>query len=161
MSKTDVHLLVLGRRALSLPSQGAMGRALGASRRTGQRWERGQAHPSPSQWIALARLVYARDAALAQEVAAKAGTTVEALGLVPPPAPVPTRPVDPTTLPSVVQVHSVVLAVADVMDASPRQVRPWIYAAFARARQLGLSVETVEETLRPAEGPKGGKGGKT
>jgi hypothetical protein len=156
MAKSVPRLLIEARWALDIPSQGAMGTFLGSSRRSGQRWERGEAHPTGPQVQQLARLVYPKNASLAAEIAAAAGTTVEALGLVPrpppPPPPVPVAPVvapAPTVASASVQVDSLVLSAAEALDASPRVVRPVLYAAFARARQLALTVEVVEETLRP------------
>jgi hypothetical protein len=44
-------------------------------------------------------------------------------------------------------VDSIVCAAAEAMDVVPRQVRPALLAAFARARRLSLSTEVVEKAL--------------
>jgi transcriptional regulator with XRE-family HTH domain len=132
-------------------SQVGLAELLGASRRTGQRWDAGQSYPSPSQLIALAKAVYARDSALASEVAISVGTTVEALGLAPPEAPAPIENI----------VDSVVCAAAEAMDALPRAIRPALMAAFARARELHLSIEDVERGLKRKSPPKRAKGDPT
>jgi hypothetical protein len=151
MSRPLSRLLIESRWALGIPSQGALGEKLGASRRTGQRWERSESHPMSWHLQDLARLVYPKNAALAAEVAAAAGTSVQALGLTPPPAPPAAVAPKPTVPTAVVQVDSLVLTAADAMDTTSRVVRPVLYAAFARARELGLTVEVVEEILRPAD----------
>jgi DNA-binding XRE family transcriptional regulator len=155
MGRPMERLLIEARWALDIASQGDLGERLGASRRTGQRWERGQAHPTGPQLHELARLVHPKNAALAAELAAACGTTVQALGLVPPPAPAAPPPTVPGVPLASVQVDSLVLTAADAMDTTSRVVRPVLYAAFARARQLRLTVEQVEEILRPVEASKG------
>ncbi len=145
MARSQAALLFDSRMALYVGSQGDMGTLLGASRRSGQRWERQEASPTKAQWQQLARLVYPKNGPLAAEIAVAGGTTVEVLGLVPKPEPSPA-----SAMPAAVTlVDSVVLSAAEALDASPRVVRPVLYAAFARARQLALTVEVVEETLRP------------
>ena len=97
---------------------------------------------------ALARHVFAVDPKLAAEIAESAGTTLAALGLgvAPPPPPPVLAPPAPRALPASV-VDSVVCAAAEAMDRMPREVRPALMAAFARARELELSVEQVLEAL--------------
>ena len=51
----------------------------------------------------------------------------------------------------------VVCAVADQADAVPRTLRPILYTAFKRARELGLSVEAVEQALAPKKGAAASK----
>jgi hypothetical protein len=45
-------------------------------------------------------------------------------------------------------VDSVVCACAEAMDMMPRDVRPGLLAAFARATELGVDVQKVERVLR-------------
>jgi hypothetical protein len=44
-------------------------------------------------------------------------------------------------------VDAVVCAAAEAMDLMPREVRPALLAAFARARRLGLGFEAIEKRL--------------
>ncbi len=77
--------------------------------------------------------------------------TLESLGLAPPLAaqaapPAPPLP-PPPPLPDAV-VDSVVCAAAEAMQMMPRDVRPGLLAAFAKAREIGLPVDRVERVLR-------------
>jgi hypothetical protein len=104
---------------------------------------------TPSRLRRFLSTVYPVDAALAAEIAAAGGTTLEALGVLPPPpppAPAPPPPV-PVTPPDRV-VDAVVCAAAEAMQVMPQSVRPAVLAAFACARELGLTVEGVERVLR-------------
>jgi transcriptional regulator with XRE-family HTH domain len=135
-----VPLLIEARRVLSL-SQGSFGELLGSSRRTGQRWEGSGSFPTDEQLAHLATLLYPKDAGLAAQVAKAAGTSVQALGLVPPPPPPPAPPSTDDV------VDAVVCAAAEAMNVMPRDVRPGLIAAFARARRLGLTFEAIEKAL--------------
>ncbi len=44
------------------------------------------------------------------------------------------------------------------MDTSPRALRPLLYTAFKKARQVGLSVEEAEKALAPDETRGEGEG---
>jgi len=46
----------------------------------------------------------------------------------------------------------VVCAVAELLDTSPRTLRPMLYTAFKKAREVGLTVEAAEKALAPAAG---------
>jgi transcriptional regulator with XRE-family HTH domain len=135
------------RAALHL-NQNELANKLGVSRRTGQRWT---AHngPTGTDLHNLARLVHPADAALAAEIAAAGGTTLEALGVFPPPAQVPAGL--PEGQPDRV-VDAVVCAAAEAMQVMPQSVRPAVLAAFTCARELGLTVEGVERVLRAKAG---------
>jgi hypothetical protein len=148
MSTTLAGLILQARRALGVGSQGDFGVMMGSSRRSGQRWETGKAYPSGDQVAAMARLVYPHDADLAAQLAAAAGTTLLALGLVSPaPAPPLPSPAAPPA-PAVEDiVDAIVCAASDAMNALPREVRPALLAAFSRARRLGLSIEVIERAL--------------
>jgi hypothetical protein len=105
---------------------------------------------------ALARSVYPHDAALASEIAAHSGATLESLGLV---AATPAAPAfdDRQTR---LFVDAVVCAAAEALDVSPRAVRGVLHAAFARARETGLSIDVLERALAPAPIPAKGGGSK-
>ncbi|HLK36017.1 MAG TPA: helix-turn-helix domain-containing protein [Polyangiaceae bacterium] len=132
-------------------NQAEFGPALGWSHRTAVRWERGRATPTAESLVKLASLLAPIDLDLAAEIAATVGQTLESLGIVAPAAkPGPTlSPADLSDL--------VVCAAADAADLAPRALRSLLYAAFARARALGLSVEQVEESLRVRVDSKGGR----
>jgi transcriptional regulator with XRE-family HTH domain len=131
----------LCRQALGT-TQKELGRQIGISRRTAQRWA---SSGTPAWYLPeLARAVHPADPALAQEIAAAAGTTLEALGVIAPPPP-PPPPAPPAPHPSIVD--AVVCAAAEAMDLPPREVRPGLYAAIVRARELGLALDKIEQAL--------------
>ena len=135
-----------------------MAEFLGISRRTMQRVISGQSSLSGGHFVAIARAVHPTNPVLAARCAQRAGTTLEALGLVaarstpmagngapeqPKPAPPHPRLAD-----------SVVYVAADILDLAPRAVRPAMLAAFRRAGELGLSVEMLTRALEePAPAP--------
>jgi transcriptional regulator with XRE-family HTH domain len=145
--KSANALLARARIALGM-SQGEFGMALGSSKRTAQRWDAGESHPSNEELHRLARMVYPKDASLALEIAVEGGHTLESLGILAPRAP-ETSPAAPIAL----IVESVVCAAAEALETKPDVARPVLRAAFARARALGLSVEQVDEALSPKAGP--------
>jgi DNA-binding transcriptional regulator YiaG len=133
------HLMFLGRNALGV-SREEFARLIGTSVRTMERWSAKRSTPAPHHLEALARHVHARDPALAAEIAAAASHTLASLGIAAPiRAPVPGPLVD-----------SVVYAAAEMMDVSPRAIRPAISAAFARAKELGLDVAAIDGVLGPS-----------
>jgi DNA-binding XRE family transcriptional regulator len=157
-------LFELSRQALGA-TQEELGRLLGVSRRTAQRWS-SQGIPS-YELMALARLVHPRDPALASEIAAALGTTLEAAGIAPP-APPPPAPAPAAPPISDGVVDAVVCAAAEAMDMMPNEIRPGLLAAFARAKEIGLTVEVVERALRSRLGrvegtarPVGGDAGRS
>jgi len=137
------------RRALQV-SQNGLAVMMGVSRRTGQRWNQGRG-PIGTDIQKMARLVYPVDAALAAEIAAAGGTSLEALGILPPRAP-PSPPIAPApparATPPARIVDAVVCAAAEAMQVMPQNVRPALLAAFACAKELGLTVQDVEGVLR-------------
>jgi DNA-binding XRE family transcriptional regulator len=152
MSTPIHHLVYLARRALSVGSQGDFGEMMGVSRRTGQRWETGRADPSWDTICEMARRVHPHDAGLAAQLAQAAGTDLVALGLVaPPPPPQPVPPPGPPPPAAEDIVDAIVCAAAEAINLPPRDVRPALLAAFARARRLGIPIETVESTLGAAK----------
>lgn len=143
-------LLVRASLALHL-TQAGLGDLLGSSHRTAHRWHVGEAYPSDKQVQELARHVFPADPSIAAGLAEQAGCTLESLGVVrptPPPAPPP----PPRPAPEVM-IDSVVCAAAEAIDVVPRDIRPALRAAFARARMLGMSIEEAERALRGAAGP--------
>jgi len=150
---TGIHGLIhLARRALSVGSQGDFGVLMGSSRRSGQRWEIGQARPSHGQMCKMAAMVYPKDPDLAAQLAQSVGQSLVSLGIVKPaPAQAPVVAATATLPPVEDIVDSIVCAAADAMNALPRDVRPALLAAFTRARRLGLGIETVEKALGAAK----------
>jgi transcriptional regulator with XRE-family HTH domain len=142
-------LVALARSTLGMTQQ-ELGGALGASHRTAARWEAGHSTLLPPALAKLAALVHPRDAALAAEIAAAAGQTLESLGIVAPPQP----PAAPPPLPASLLVDAVVCVAADALGAAPATLRQALFAAFRRARELRLSVDDVEAALAPAAGSK-------
>ena len=134
-------------------SQEAFGKRFGVSRRTVSRWRARNADPTDVQVVEMARLVLPFDRAFAEQIASELGETLESLGLVPRPPP-PGSVLGPLT-----PGHAgdlAVIAAAEVMDASPRAIRPALLAAVARARVLGLTLADLERAL--GEGVAAGKG---
>lgn len=149
MTRPLPALLYDARRVLGVSSQGALGEFLGASQRSGQRWERGESVPSREQLQRLAAIVFPKNDKLAEEIAHATGSTLEQLGIVrapPQPASPPAPP--PPPLPDPIHiVDTVVCAAAEAMQLMPDAVRPALRAAFRRARLAGLSVEAVDAAL--------------
>jgi transcriptional regulator with XRE-family HTH domain len=148
--------LLYARSTLGM-SQAEFGPALGWSHRTAVRWERGVSTPSDKSLVRLAQLLVPVDVDLAAEVAKAAGESLESLGLVSQPAPEkPGLRATPHDL-----ADTVLCAVAEAADLPPRVLRPILHAAFARARAIGLTVDQLEESMRPRIDAKkdGGKAG--
>jgi hypothetical protein len=143
---TERPILVDAGHVLGLGQEG-VGKIMGVSGRTIQRWGSGSGlrliRPHAES---LARAVYPKDAELAAHIAAAAGTTLQELGIASvPPGPRAGHLVD-----------SLVCAAAEAMDVLPRLVRPGLLAAFARALEMGLTVEMVHAALAgPIEPAKG------
>jgi len=170
---SHAELLTRAKQALQMTSEG-IGEVMGVSRRTmSRRWV-----PSlvldANALQRLATAVLPADRSLAEDVASAAGTDLEAWGLIPrvappqPPAPAPVvfAP-EPPSLPASASepepapaapppphprlVDSVVCAAADLLNVPPQGVRPALHAAFRRAQELGLDLETVVTTLAPKD----------
>jgi DNA-binding XRE family transcriptional regulator len=150
-------LLVMGGAALKL-GQRELGELLGVSRRTMQRWQKGDGFPSIQQWALLARHVYAVNPDLAARIATQMGETLESLRIVAPaPPPIPVAPppvaVAPPPVPLRPQasladlVDSVVCAAAEAIAVAPQSIRPALLAAFARAASVSLTVDEVRGAL--------------
>jgi transcriptional regulator with XRE-family HTH domain len=158
-------------------SQRALGAEHGVAGRTVMRWEQGRSRPSRTKLGNLMARVQPDDPHLAQELQASFAELEIALGLatsntvqpVAMPTLAPTAilgatptlgvPAGPgprasTMLTPRLAVESVVYAVAEALDASPRTARTAVLAAFTRASSLALGVDVVLEALRlaaPAE----------
>ncbi len=139
------HLLTRARHVSRL-SQDELAKRLRVSKRTIARREHGKAPVGRQDVGTLAALVFPRDPAMAEELAAAGGHTLESLGLVT--APVVATPPPPP--PSRLVVDAVVCVAADALGATPGTVRGALHAAFRRARELGLSLQDVEDALAKA-----------
>jgi transcriptional regulator with XRE-family HTH domain len=130
------------RRRLSL-TQTVLARRTGTSRRTLVRWEAGERVPAAKQLRALVEVVSAVDPASAKEIAASQGQTLESLGLVRLAASAQATP------PFVVSmaVDAVLCTLAEALDTSPRALRPALLAAVRRMRELGLTLEMIDEAM--------------
>jgi hypothetical protein len=108
-----------------------LAKLIGSSRRTVQRhsWEGGLS--SEAHYQILIQAVHPKNPALAAQLAAARGTSLEALGIA-----VPAPPSDPTRRE---HADSVVCAAADVLQLPPSAIRPAIAAAFARAGELEVT----------------------
>jgi transcriptional regulator with XRE-family HTH domain len=145
---------LLGRMYLATgASQEVVARVAGVSPRTVSRWTGGESSPGLQAFRALAGLTHPTDAALAAELAAAGGATLETLGLAapaPPPAvAAPPPPPAPPPLPTRLLAEAVVCAAAEELDTPPRAVRGILRAAFRRAREMHLSVEAMDDALTP------------
>jgi transcriptional regulator with XRE-family HTH domain len=141
LNRTLGDLFVRARATLRM-TQRQFGEALGASHRTAQRWDAGRTRPSVSEVCRAAVLVFPRDPALAQELAAAASETLESLGLAKPRGP----------LELVVEV--VVAATADAIDASPATARAGLLAGLRRMTELGVTPDELRAALERGAVPK-------
>jgi hypothetical protein len=116
------NLLIDSQFALQL-TQSGLAEALGASRRTGQRWAAGQSAPAQHHHEELARMLYPVDADLAAKAARAAGRTLDDLGLV------SARPVQSPSLPWELVVDSVVCVAAETAGLTPGAMRTALLAA--------------------------------
>ena len=131
--------------------------ALGISTRTVSRWYNGAGgFLTPQHYQRLARTMARHDLALADEIARLGGTTLEALDLGPralvaaPATSNQAAAVPPGATP-VAYADVVLCAVAERLDLSPRQLRPILAAAFARAHELGLTTEMLARAFADSE----------
>ncbi len=145
-SRTHLQLVLEAQRVLAL-SQEQLANHFGSSKRTMQRLTAGKSMVYPQYLTTLAGHVHPRDPALAAELAAAAGKTLQGLGIVKaqPPAPPP-----PPPMPRHLAADAVVCVAAEGMNVSPVAVRGALLAAFRRARELGLSCEEMERALAGA-----------
>jgi len=154
--RDSLQLMFAAQRTLGL-NQAKMGALVGVSKRTAQRWSSRRSPIYPHHLTAAAAHVHAHDAGLAAELAAAAGQTLESLGIVKPALPPAPPPLPP--MPRHLAADAVVCVAAEGMGLAPGAVRGALVAAFRRARELGLSLEEVEQAIGGA-GEAGGKKGK-
>lgn len=167
-------LLVRCLQASGLNQKG-LADTMGISGRTFSRWLGGEVCTMTiGQGQALAGAVGATDPALAAKVLRTCGAMLQGRGLAPVaqaaaliPAAQPVAPLPAATqaAPQAL-LDSVVCAAADRVDLPLSQVRSLVAAAFARAQELGLSVEAVARGFAQASpsgraGPEGGGKGAT
>jgi transcriptional regulator with XRE-family HTH domain len=134
--------------------------ALGISTRTVSRWYNGAGgFLTPQQYHRLARAMARHDLALADEIARLGGTTLEALDLGPRALAAASAAsnqavaVPPGAMP-VAYADVVLCTVAERLDLSPRQLRPILAAAFARAHELGLTTEMLARAFADSDGKR-------
>lgn len=145
MVETRHMVLSEAKRALTLSNEG-LGRLCGVSKRTVQRWWSGGGPIGP-EFHVLARAVYPRDPALAAKCARFGGTTLEALGVVQPPA--------PPAVDWAARADALVYAAAEALDLSPRAVRAAVSMVLAGALKQGGDVNPLARHF--AGGARGGK----
>jgi transcriptional regulator with XRE-family HTH domain len=159
------RMLIYAREALGL-DQGDLARAMGVSRRTIIRWQKGQTAPVEAQIREFAAMVREQDEDLADELLASAmfellvrpeevGTSAAVPGhgrnlmaaqsvvAAPEASAALARPPQPPAPAPPHLIDAIVCAAADAADMIPRTMRPPLRAAFSRAAQLGLSIEAV------------------
>jgi hypothetical protein len=151
-------LLTLARETLHLNQLG-LAQVLGSSLRTVQRYEARRATPPAWELHRLADAVRPLDADLASQIDVwaprpappppPATASVPAASTVLPAPALPAPPPLPPPVPAGVLVDAVVCAAAEAMSLSPQAIRPAVLAAFARARDVGLTMEAVVEVLAP------------
>jgi DNA-binding XRE family transcriptional regulator len=145
-----VSLLIHQASAVLGLSQAGLGDLVHASRKTVGRWEAGRSTPIDSTLHDIARAVHPKDPVLASKIAIAGFATLTELGLAEPPGANPVKPAPAARLLG----DALVCAAAEALDASPRAIRPALLAAFARAKELGF---TVEEAMGALVGEKEGR----
>jgi hypothetical protein len=131
------------RRALQM-NQLKFAELIGSSKRTVQRIEGGRAWLSGNEAALAVRALHPQDPELAGRLAAFCSITLAAAGI---------AAVASSSAASRGAIDSVLCAAADVLDLSPRAVRPALLAALARARDLGLGMDALLATLSQADAP--------
>ena len=160
MAESHLELTLRARRVLDL-NQRTLGEALGLSSRTVQRWDAHRTvHPLYLGKVAL--LVHPKDPDLAVRIAHAAGTTMEALGIAPPPPPKPAPPPSPPVRSPEMTRHMVdvvVCATADALALPPAAVRPALVAALRKSLEVGLTAEDIVSVLEAPARPVAKAGG--
>jgi len=152
-SPVDLGPLIVRARSTLGMTQEEFGYALGASHRSAQRWDAGDAEPGAHHLQTLVRLLYPKDAALATQIADVIRETPESLGIVQPAPPAPVGPPPKARPPADLIVESVVCAAAEALALSPASVRPALRAAFERAKAMEMTVDEVDAVLSPKAPP--------
>jgi hypothetical protein len=126
-------------RLLNLNQRG-LANLVGCSVRTVQRnsWQGGLGFSG--HYATLIKAVHPHSPDLAARLAQATGQNLDALGLTTAPDP---RPIAARRE----HVDAIVAAAADVLDVSPKSVRPAIAAAFTLAHELRVSLDTLAPLL--------------
>jgi transcriptional regulator with XRE-family HTH domain len=138
MAATSGPLIIRCRIALQL-TQKEFGDLVGRTKRTIQRWEEAGTALIAPDTEALVRALHAERPDLAEQIAAAGGTSLEQLGLAP--------AADLRSMATADGIEAIVRAAADAMGVEPKAIRSAVAAAFVRAHELDLAVETVVEKL--------------
>jgi len=122
--------------------QKVLGRKLGVTGQTIGRWEKGTRGPTQKTLRLLVAIFHPIDPASTAKLAEARGFSLAELGIAPP----PTTPTTATvSLRDAVDV--VVLASAESSGAPITIVRAVVGAAIRKAREMGLSLETLERGI--------------
>jgi hypothetical protein len=153
MPRDAKHLFVLAPNAMKM-TQAEFGEAIGASRRTVQRWVDGR---PPSYAVPdIVRALHPHDPQLAAEFAAAYGKTLADVGIRPPAPASPSGGGGAAVVvapPPDASVDAVVCACSEAMEMTPAAVRPGLLAAFDRTAEIGLSCAQVARVLRARLAP--------
>ena len=133
------EIVLDARRASNTWTAPALAKLIGCSVRTVHRYAPTGGVFYPDHHAALIRAVHPNDPTLAAEYAAAVGSSLDALGLGAAPVSAADTKAEHADL--------VVYAAADVLDLSPKKVRPALAAAFAKAAQLRVPVEGLVRHL--------------
>lgn len=120
-------------------TQKEFGDLFGKTKRTVQRWERHGALLFPDDVEPLVRALRPIRPDLADQVTEAARKTAGRIGLA------PSASASGASIEE--RIDLVVRAAADAIGATPEAVRPAVGAAFARARDVGLDVKAVVDSL--------------
>jgi hypothetical protein len=115
---------------------------VGSSHRTAVRWDGGNARPAAHHLHNLARLIHPIDRAFAADIADAGDETLKGLGLEPLPPPSPVLRLEDL-------VDLLVLTAVEHSGSTPAAVRPWLRAVMKRGADLGLTMASAEQALRP------------
>jgi transcriptional regulator with XRE-family HTH domain len=146
-------------------TQERLGDELGCASRTVMRWEQGRSRPPLHCLHALAERLRGDEPELAVEVLLGAGIAPVSVAAIPGDGPelrsdiepalneVPVASAAPVTTASdpratKLAAESVVYAVAEAIDTSPRTAKAAVVAAFTRASELGIGLDAVLDALR-------------
>jgi hypothetical protein len=151
MPNDSVVVLVREACRLLQLNQRGLAKLVGCSVRTVQRhsWQGGLGYSADH--VKLIRAVHPHSPDLAARLARATNIQLDALGLS------PTSDLTPIAARRE-HVDAIVAAAADVLDVSPKSIRPAIAAAFALARELHVSLDTLAPLLaarKPGPAAKG------
>jgi hypothetical protein len=136
---TPMNVLLMECRMALRLTQKDFGNLFGKTARTVQRWENHGAILIPAEIETLARALIPVRPDLAEQIAAVGKTTLDQLGIAP--------TADASTMAVLDDVDSIVRAAATALRMLPEEMRPAVAAAFGRALELGMDVQTVTKVL--------------